>query len=171
MVEINLESAKEDGCENLTSKGKRVGIRREPSFSGWYDEDGIPCSVGLINKEVDLEDFDFKLPLTQPHSSENEILDGERLYYSTFSQKMEPGGVSDAASTNGLRDQTKGYVPFDIESDPDAERYSTSTNDLDHVDYLHTSRKKLENPISVADVLKTLFFILVWYTFSTFLTL
>ncbi|KAK6134418.1 hypothetical protein DH2020_031850 [Rehmannia glutinosa] len=171
MVESSSESVEETGSDNLTNKDKRVGIRREPSFSGWCDEDGIPRPARLINEEVNEDDFDFELPLVQPHRPENKVLDGERFRSSNFRRTMEHEGDIDGASTNGLRNQNESYVPFDIENDLDTERYTSTTNSLNHVDYNHKSRKNAENPISVADVLKTLFFILVWYTFSTFLTL
>ncbi|CAA0813304.1 Probable sugar phosphate/phosphate translocator [Striga hermonthica] len=84
---------------------------------------------------------------------------------------MEHMVDTDITSTNGLRNQNESYVPFDIEDDNTIERYDRTTDGLNHIDYNPTCRKTAENVISVADVLKTLFFILVWYTFSTFLTL
>ncbi|KAL7087069.1 hypothetical protein ACP275_13G042700 [Erythranthe tilingii] len=160
MIDTDLESVEEGGA----IKVKRIGIRREPSFSGWYDEDGIPYPSQLINDEVNVEEFDFNLPLVQTRSSENDSLDRERLSSSNFSPRMERvvGGESDGDSANGLRDQTeKSYAPFDIENADEAERYTN------HI----VNKQNANNPISMADVLKTLFFILVWYTFSTFLTL
>lgn len=166
MVESNSESVEEGRSDELKNNTKR-GIRREPSFSGWYDEDGIPQ---LRNEGLNEEDFDF-MPLVQPQVSEKGALDGEGLYSLDSRHRMEQGGGSDDASTtNGLRNQNA-YVPFDIENGHDAERYTSRTKDLNHADYNDGSRKKVESPVSVADVLKTLFFILVWYIFSTFLTL
>ncbi|KVH97544.1 protein of unknown function DUF250 [Cynara cardunculus var. scolymus] len=57
---------------------------------------------------------------------------------------------------------------FDIENDSDGGLKYPDTNYVDKHKAVLTSSK---NPIVAADVLKTLFFILVWYTFSTFLTL
>ncbi|GJT31929.1 probable sugar phosphate/phosphate translocator [Tanacetum coccineum] len=57
-------------------------------------------------------------------------------------------------------------VSFDIENDSDGESKYPNTNYVDNKVALASSK----NPIVVADILKTLFFILVWYTFSTFLT-
>lgn len=166
MVESNSESVEEGRSDEIKNNTKR-GIRREPSFSGWCDEDGIPQ---LRNEGLNEEDFDF-MPLVQPQVSGKGALDGEGLYSSDSRHRMEQGGGSDDASTtNGLRNQNA-YVPFDIENGHDAERYTSRTKDLNHADYNDASRKKVESPVSVADVLKTLFFILVWYTFSTFLTL
>ncbi|KAL8512587.1 hypothetical protein ACS0TY_018904 [Phlomoides rotata] len=170
MVASNSESVEESGSDDLTSKDTSVGIRRDPSFSGWYDEDGIPHTDRLLNDDVNEEDFDFELPLIQPHGSENAVLDRERLDFSNSPQRMEGGGNNDVASTNGLRNQNE-YMPFDIEDGHDTERLTNSENSLSHVNYDDAATKKAKNPLSVADVLKTLFFILVWYTFSTFLTL
>ncbi|KAI3744146.1 hypothetical protein L1987_57222 [Smallanthus sonchifolius] len=59
-------------------------------------------------------------------------------------------------------------VSFDIENDSNGVlKYSNSDFVDSNKDVLASSK----NPIIVADILKTLFFILVWYTFSTFLTL
>lgn len=64
------------------------------------------------------------------------------------------------------------YASFDIESASATERSflnlgaDGSTSTSNH----KVSLQDLES-FSVANVLKTLFFILVWYTFSTFLTL
>lgn len=59
-------------------------------------------------------------------------------------------------------------VSFDIENDSDEGlKYQNTDYEDNHKPVLSTSK----NPIFIADVLKTLFFILVWYTFSTFLTL
>nr|XP_043626866.1 probable sugar phosphate/phosphate translocator At1g06470 [Erigeron canadensis] len=52
-------------------------------------------------------------------------------------------------------------VSFDIENNSDG------TLKYDDTDYGARSK----SPVVVADILKTLFFILVWYTFSTFLTI
>ncbi|KAL6553782.1 hypothetical protein OROMI_019455 [Orobanche minor] len=170
MIEKNSESVEETESEDFTNKSKRVGIRREPSFSGWCDEAGIQRPAQLKGEEVNEDDFDFRLLLVHPHESKNKVLDKERLYSSNLRQTMEHTGDTDCASTNGLRKQNESFVPLDIENDHDIERYASTTGVLNHDDY-HPASRKEENLISVADVLKTLFFILVWYTFSTFLTL
>ncbi|PWA44071.1 hypothetical protein CTI12_AA436900 [Artemisia annua] len=58
-------------------------------------------------------------------------------------------------------------VSFDIENDSDEGLNYPHTDYTDNKAALTSSK----NPVVVADILKTLFFILVWYTFSTFLTL
>ncbi|KAL0362486.1 UNVERIFIED_CONTAM: putative sugar phosphate/phosphate translocator [Sesamum calycinum] len=102
--------------------------------------------------------------------SENGVLDREGS--SNFRHRMEHGGDIDGASTNGLRKQNESYVPLDIENSHDIDKtYTSSTSSYNRVDYNSPFRRNEENPISVSDVLKTLVLILVWYTFSTFLTL
>ncbi|KAL0443791.1 UNVERIFIED_CONTAM: putative sugar phosphate/phosphate translocator [Sesamum latifolium] len=154
----------------LTREDKSVRISREPSFSGWFDEDGIPLPARLRNDEVNEEDFVFRLHLVQPQGSENGVLDREG--FNNCRHRMEHGGDTDGASTNGLRRQNESYVPLDIENSHDIDKtYTSSTSSYDRVDYNSPFRRNEENPISVSDVLKTLVLILVWYTFSTFLTL
>jgi solute carrier family 35, member C2 len=58
-------------------------------------------------------------------------------------------------------------VSFDIENDSDEGLNYPHTDYTDNKAALASSK----NPVVAADILKTLFFILVWYTFSTFLTL
>ncbi|GER47339.1 nucleotide/sugar transporter family protein [Striga asiatica] len=171
MVERNSPSVAETGNEDYPNKNKAVGIRREPSFSGWCDEGGIPQSAPLKSEGVNKNDFNFKLPLVHASGPENELLERGRICSSNLQQKMEHSVATDIAYTNGLRNQNDSYVPFDMENSHDIESYDHTTDGRNHVDYISASRKKAENLISVADVLKTLFFILVWYTFSTFLTL
>ncbi|KAJ0869607.1 hypothetical protein HanRHA438_Chr11g0490961 [Helianthus annuus] len=58
---------------------------------------------------------------------------------------------------------------FDIENDTNGGlKYSNTTNFVDRNREVLASNKSL---IVVVDILKTLFFILVWYTFSILLTL
>ncbi|KAG8386766.1 hypothetical protein BUALT_Bualt03G0183100 [Buddleja alternifolia] len=171
MVESDLETESFDQrrSDDLASKDKRLGFRRDPSFSGWCDEDGFPGLPNIENVELS-EDFDF-LPLVQSYESKG-VLDTKGSSSSNFQQRMERAGDIDDASANGLENQKETYVPFDIENDNEINRkYTIGTNGFNHRDYHGASRPNAENSISTADVLKTLFFILVWYTFSTFLTL
>ncbi|KAL0306761.1 UNVERIFIED_CONTAM: putative sugar phosphate/phosphate translocator [Sesamum radiatum] len=173
MVSSSLVTERVEESESvdlLTREDKSVRISREPSFSGWFDEDGIPLPARLRNDEVNEEDFVFRLHLVQPQGSENGVLDREGS--SNFRHRMEHGGDTDGASTNGLRKQNESYVPLDIENSHDIDKtYTSSTSSYNRVDYNSPFRRNEENPISVSDVLKTLVLILVWYTFSTFLTL
>ncbi|XP_051125561.1 probable sugar phosphate/phosphate translocator At1g06470 [Andrographis paniculata] len=86
---------------------------------------------------------------------------------------MDHAGEIDRGSpTTDLRGRNDSYVPLDIESNDGIDKsYTHGTNGVNHIDYRGPYGKNAKSPISAADVLKTLFFILVWYTFSTFLTL
>uniref|UniRef100_A0A7C9CWY6 Sugar phosphate transporter domain-containing protein n=2 Tax=Opuntia streptacantha TaxID=393608 RepID=A0A7C9CWY6_OPUST len=64
--------------------------------------------------------------------------------------------------SEGTRNGVEKYVPFDVENRIDGEK-NESSNDVSVGDS--------KSEVSAANVLKTLFFILVWYTFSLFLTL
>lgn len=87
---------------------------------------------------------------------------------------MEAGGDIEEQHRRNLGNEHNNYEPFDIENGSigDYQNYSNA-GDCDAnncINNHHMSHKKVKL-ISAADVLKTLFFILVWYTFSTFLTL
>ncbi|KAK9051243.1 hypothetical protein SSX86_027870 [Deinandra increscens subsp. villosa] len=76
---------------------------------------------------------------------------------------MSSGSAAEMVSTASPRrtNTHERRASFDIENDSDGgSKYPNS-------DVLGSSK----DPVIVADILKTLFFILVWYTFSTFLTL
>ena len=85
---------------------------------------------------------------------------------------MELNGCNIENRNRGSHDDSEEgkSVPFDIEN----ARRRNSDADFDvngiAIDSL-SSKKSPPAPVSAADILKTLFFILVWYTFSTFLTL
>jgi len=64
--------------------------------------------------------------------------------------------------SEGTRNGVEKYMPFDVENRIDGEK-NESSNDVSVGDS--------KSEVSAANVLKTLFFILVWYTFSLFLTL
>lgn len=85
---------------------------------------------------------------------------------------MELNGCNLENRNRGSHDDSEedDCVPFDIENS--RRRNSDVDSDVNGIaiDSL-SSRKSPPTPVSAADILKTLFFILVWYTFSTFLTL
>lgn len=82
---------------------------------------------------------------------------------------MESGGDISKTLSNGTRNES--YVAFDIDGGQAIDRRDASrAAGLNCADRDGVIKPKAQSPVSVADVLKTLFFILVWYTFSTFLT-
>ncbi|KZV27203.1 putative sugar phosphate/phosphate translocator [Dorcoceras hygrometricum] len=162
----------ESGKGSLRSEEKGLGFGRDPSFSGWCDEDGATHPSQLENNNVNAQELDFDLPLVQKNMPENYILNGKSSHLNNSQRRMEHGGAVDDKSINGVVNKNDAYLPFDVESgDAIDRRYETSASDSYQMDYNGTSRTETKNPISVVDVLKTLFFILVWYTFSTILTL
>ncbi|XP_057796168.1 probable sugar phosphate/phosphate translocator At1g06470 isoform X2 [Salvia miltiorrhiza] len=88
---------------------------------------------------------------------------------------MELGDVHNRSPSSG---DAHNRSPFgcdlhDIENGHTVNRrlHTSSSSSLNHVDYQSLSKRDIENPVSVSDVVKTLFLILAWYTISTFLTL
>ncbi|XP_058219456.1 probable sugar phosphate/phosphate translocator At1g06470 isoform X1 [Rhododendron vialii] len=127
------------------------GIPRAPSFSGWCDKDGVTSADGCLDTADQIvEDFHFELPLVHHVGLGKERLSGE--------MQMNGNGKS---------------VPFDIEIGPGKEQTLSSlgNNDFNSMDDNAPSKSKSNSLISAVDVLKTLSFILVWYFFSTSLTL
>ncbi|KDO58615.1 hypothetical protein CISIN_1g041251mg, partial [Citrus sinensis] len=89
---------------------------------------------------------------------------------------MQNGGDSpDVDSIHGERNRDEKYVPFDIEngSETDVSLSNIGVGGPGSFGNGNTlpPKSKTKSVVSAADVLKTLFLILMWYTFSTFLTL
>ncbi|OVA12414.1 Drug/metabolite transporter [Macleaya cordata] len=179
MVESNLEAEKDEEIEveDIQNRSDRQVLRREPSFSGWCDEDGV-IHLDRPSEDADasIEESDFELPLLQSDVPENRLLNGDRQQMSRSHQRsMHLNGSHNMDKTHnyveGNENELK-YVPFDIENE--------STRQLPVSDFSvndsssrgsHKTTLDTQSSISPAIVLKTLFFILVWYTFSTCLTL
>ncbi|KAH0916757.1 hypothetical protein HID58_031203 [Brassica napus] len=90
-------------------------------------------------------------------------------------QRVQLRGSSTVEAMSSLGDVDREQVsePFDIENESRKDTNHPSSFDVGYSsgDNLETLPKASTEAISPADILKTLFFILVWYTFSTFLTL
>ncbi|OMO60959.1 hypothetical protein COLO4_33652 [Corchorus olitorius] len=156
-----------------TQRGNQgSGIPREPSFSRWFDDDGtIHLEHLSVNTDSTVEDSDFELP--SPHRSESENGIVEVVRFSKFPEEsMHLNGGSTMEDIHGRASNGK-YAPFDIENESNGDlRLSNTTSDeTNSTGSWKASTTNSKSSVSSADVLKTLFFILVWYTFSTFLTL
>lgn len=174
-VELDSESCNFKEIDNIDSGSLGSGIRRELSFSRWCDDGG----VGGINLDQKLgdgdfgvaeEDSDFELPFIQKNEVYGRPLDRERLLFEKKRSVPMNGAVAmDDDSVHRRGNGSERYVPFDIEDisergTVDGDSYVSGGGDgsLD---------KGSQNTASPANILKTLFFIFVWYTFSLFLTL
>ncbi|CAK9143604.1 unnamed protein product [Ilex paraguariensis] len=176
--DLGIDNIECSGTCDIQSGDQKLGFRREPSFSGWCDEDGILHSDHqLENADTTVEDFDFELPLNQEIRPENGFLDGGRYRYSESQQRkteMSGGEIMDVdVSTHNVGNEMEKYEPFDIENGPGRKVYFSNVGikGSNAMDSAEASTTNIKSAISTVDVLKTLFFILVWYTFSTFLTL
>lgn len=148
---------------------ERLGFKRDPSFSGWGDKDGLyhqNVAQGEIVNASDVDD-NFELPVLQEVGFESEYLEGgeeQRRGSGLRGLKINGTGNINMISTPSPRrgNRNENYASFDIEN------VSTNTNNVNkHRDISSSSR----NPIAVSDILKTMFLILMWYFFSTLLTL
>ena len=172
MVEDDQDA---EWVENTEAKCTQSGsLRREPSFSRWCDEDRkFELDHQLGNKDASVvENSNFELPLVQQGEIEPRIVDIDRHHITKFQQMsmhLNGGDSMNDASIHVERSGKEKYEPFDIENES-AKKINVADDSIS----IHNHKplpQNLKNPISVADVLKTLFFILVWYTFSLFLTL
>ncbi|XP_059291575.1 probable sugar phosphate/phosphate translocator At1g06470 [Lycium ferocissimum] len=181
MVESDLSKDNiEEGStksDNLlwTSKDSGSSCHRDPSFSGWFDENGTLHSSQIVNRHnLNADDFDFELP----KGKEINVSIGTETnqHSSNFKHRMMRGGGGDFASGEDR------YVPFDVENGSSSHRGSVDDDEKDDsddddgrsafLDYHDSPQAVSKNgAISEVDVLKTLFFILVWYSVSLFLTL
>ncbi|XP_043690122.1 probable sugar phosphate/phosphate translocator At1g06470 isoform X2 [Telopea speciosissima] len=144
MVESNLETEKFASTGVSDIQGGSQGLRREPSFSGDGAEDG--CLGGDRQK----------VSKFQPRST---YMSGGHSLDNT-SYRIEGNG------------NERNYVPFDVENGSESQR-PVSNIDVDGSTSqgTHKTVPDTQCPISVVVLLKTLFFIVVWYGFSTCLTL
>ncbi|PON96502.1 Sugar phosphate transporter domain containing protein [Trema orientale] len=86
-----------------------------------------------------------------------------------MSKHLNGGDSMDDTSIHVERNREEKYEPFDVEKE--SAKKTDVAGGCISIHNREPLSPNLKNPISVADVLKTLFFILVWYTFSLFLTL
>ncbi|KAK6919678.1 Sugar phosphate transporter domain [Dillenia turbinata] len=173
MVESDLEtqSGENTDVNNSQPGNQGSGLRREPSFSGWCDEDGIiHLNYELQNVDEIVDDSDFELP--SPQGMEEVPMMREFSGHSKSEHRsMQTNGNHTVDHVSARGKET--YEPFDIENSSETERIFLNVG-VDGPSYLETLKiapPTSDSPINIVNVLKTLFFILVWYTFSTFLTL
>ncbi|KAI3982395.1 hypothetical protein MKX01_041233 [Papaver californicum] len=181
MVDSNLEVEKNDAIElqDIQNERDRPVLRREPSFSRWFDEDGV-IHFDRPSEHADetVDDSDFELPFLQTEGQESKLLSKDRLQFSRSNlRNMHLNGnhtMPMVRTHNHVDENTNGlnYVPFDIENESlrelpvsDFDAHDSSSRES------HKTSLDTQNSLDMAIVLKTLFFILVWYTFSTCLTI
>ncbi|BAT88958.1 sugar phosphate/phosphate translocator [Vigna angularis] len=176
---VQSELGSENGVTGVDDVGLEslgLGIRRELSFSRWCDDDDGDGSIHLDrelgNVDVSLaEGYDFELPIPQKNELQSKALDRERFFHQKFQQRsMQTNGIGtmDDDFVHRRGNGPEKYVSFDIE-----DKSEGGTNGVDSYisgDVDESLDKSSQNPINLANILKTLFLILMWYTFSLFLT-
>lgn len=123
-----------------------ASLSREPSFSGWCDLNQLFDSEIRQRGDEDDDDCDFQLQFKSQNQQAMEMENRGDL-------ERDGGDYDDGSSRNG----NENYAPFNVEEDENYPNQSVVASKTEVV--------------SAANVLKTLFFICVWYTFSLFLTL
>ncbi|XP_068658997.1 probable sugar phosphate/phosphate translocator At1g06470 [Aristolochia californica] len=177
MIEGSLET-KNGGSTGVNEVDREISepvLRREPSFSRWYDEneneDHPPDSYG-----ESIEDCDFELPLLQEKFPDYTSTAREK-YQSLKSRQDNMHLNKNGLHATGIslaqfeeKENGQKYVPFDIEDMTSDERHLLGLANDTAPGKLETAQAAKDN-ISLATVLKTLCLILLWYTSSTCLTL
>ncbi|CAA6671486.1 unnamed protein product [Spirodela intermedia] len=170
MEESSTDSAKGDEREELTNEGDDNPEaadslhRRELSFSRWCNEDGIeapgpsPEDSGLKAGGDAEECDDFELPLLRQDGSAGENPGPGSQVSNKFRQTTLHLNGAFTFGQEGGGNRTK-YLPLDVEQ-ANGSRHNEFTDGENH-----------QTALSAPVVLKTLFYILLWYTFSTCLTL
>lgn len=176
MVQSELDSENIDFTviDDVGSESLGPGIRRELSFSRWCDDDGrIHLDQQLGNEDVSVEDdSDFELPFPEKNELQSRSLDRERFFHQKFqlrNMQMNGIGTMDDDSVHRRGNGSEKYVSFDIEDK--SERGTKGVDSYISVGGDGSLGKSFQNPIHAANILKTLFLILMWYTSSLFLTL
>lgn len=166
MVESDLNTGKNEHNEGF-------GFHRDPSFSGWGVNGGKTNSNSVHEEEIvntSGVDDDFELPVLQEVGSHTQEIQNDVSQSQLHDVKRKGNGNVGVVSTSSSRrgNKNENYASFDIENAYDREPGSTYSN----FGYKHTDvSSSSKNPIVVSDILKTLFLILLWYIFSTLLTL
>ncbi|CAJ1964495.1 unnamed protein product [Sphenostylis stenocarpa] len=173
LSELDSENGVFTGIDDVGSEILSHGIRRELSFSRWCDDDeSIHLDQQLGSGDVSLEeDSDFELQIPQRNELQSRALDRERFFHQKFEQRgmqMNVIGTMDDESVHRRGNGSEKYVTFDIEDMP--ERGPNGVASYISVDD-ESFDKSSQTPIHIVNILKTLFLILMWYTFSLFLTL
>ncbi|XP_027340319.1 probable sugar phosphate/phosphate translocator At1g06470 isoform X2 [Abrus precatorius] len=172
--ELDLESSDFTRIYDAGSESLGSGIRRELSFSRWCDDDErVHLDQQLSNGDVSVEeDSDFELPSPEKNELQGRPLDRERFFHQKFQQRsvqMNDTSIMDDDSVYRRGNGSEKYVSFDIEDKSESGTFGIDSDNSVSGD--GSLGKGSQNPIHVANILKTLFFILMWYTFSLFLTL
>lgn len=153
-------------------------IRRELSFSRWCDDDNVVDGGGeervVLDRQLgDEEDTVFELPFVQKNEVKERVLDRERFSFDKLQQERSvPINGASAMDDDSVYRRGNGsdkHVPFEIEER--SERGTVGGDSYVLGGGVGSLDRASENTVSVANILKTLFFVLVWYTFSLFLTL
>ncbi|KAL4575519.1 hypothetical protein LXL04_022366 [Taraxacum kok-saghyz] len=147
-----------DSNTQKTAPEEGFRFHRDPSFSNWGDKDGTynqnDVQEGEIANTSEADD-NFELPVLQKVNEDQ------------GNQSRSRGATMNGSENNDMFSTNGNYASFSIE---DADDRLLDLEDTDFVDNYRDASSSSRNPIAVSDLLKTLFLILMWYIFSTLLT-
>lgn len=167
------------------SLSERGTLRKEPSFSRWCF-DFPPEANCSYPESTDSDDADkgFELPLLRPQQEENSPLEDnlkERSHFTNGVMQVSQGSLHLRQGTE--RENNFAVAPenksrrasFNIEyndKNKESKMYALQINDGNPEDLVSKAAPKDSNMAPVTDLLiRPLFYIIMWYTFSTCLTL
>lgn len=162
--------------DSLQSGSQSLGLKRDPSFSNWCDEDGSFRFDQLEDPDTRHQNENFELPLLQQSESKDRFLEkGGTEYSISGKENMHPinGKDLNREPLPSHEYESEEYVPFDIENGSSSGKsfLNVSVDGSDTASNFETFSESEKSTFSVANVVKTIILILMWYTFSTFLTL
>lgn len=182
MIDSDSETEKADdsAIHKFQNQSNKSVLPREPSFLCWCDGGVIQyLDHSVDNFNASKEDLDIQLPMFQGKEPENGFIDREGLQLSKFQQRSihlngdhAMGNESVHTEGNGNGNGNGKYVPFNVENVPSRDTHFSDFNvdDGNSGSNLGTGQDT-RSCISVSTVLRAFFYILVWYTSSTCLTL
>ncbi|KAL5997773.1 hypothetical protein ACLOJK_008703 [Asimina triloba] len=148
----------------------KPALPREPSFSGWFDEDGIQrfdrppnganASVAHPHLELALVEGDRRGGGLSGQGVQQARSFRHRNMHLNGGHSLEDGTLS----VEGDAEEKK-FLPFHIQSDSGGEsRVSDIDSDVSELG----RRNDAQSNFPIAMVLRTSFFVLIWYIASTF---
>lgn len=142
---------------------KPPSLRKEPSFSRWCGDELPQQQIEPTNSAgEDSDDFDLPLIRSESQKANHE---SESPRSNRFRQRGMILNSTPSLSHYVTNGESKAYVPLDIENE------LRNSESMEKLNLLEISSSSSASSFSAAVVLKTLLFIIIWYTFSTLLTM
>lgn len=185
MAAVGDERAQFPSPEEEISVSERVTLRKEPSFSRWCFD--FPSEANCSYPEsVDSDDADkgFELPLLRPQQEEDSPVEDnlqERIPFTNGVMQVSQGSLhlrqgAERENNFAVAPENKSRrASFNIEykdKNKESKVYAPQLNDGNPIDLVGKAAPSDSNMAPIAYLLiRPLLYIIMWYTFSTCLTL